>query len=105
MRTTKTYMLVNESPLSLILQSRDNKRRRLLYNDTEKRKQRSLRYASNQESPFIDEQDDNFICEPIVFEDGILNVQENNYILIQTMLPMEVHYLNCQIQKKKQLKC
>ena len=81
MRTTKTYMLVNESPLSLILQSRDNKRRRLLYNDTEKRKQRSLRYASNQESPFIDEQDDNFICEPIVFEDGILNVQENNYIL------------------------
>ena len=81
MKKQKTYMLVNKSPLSLILQSRDSKRRRLLYNDTEKKKQRSLRYASNQDSPFIDEQDENFICEPIVFEDGLLMVDESNYIL------------------------
>ena len=81
MNNQKTYLLVNKSPLSLILQSRDNKHRRLLYNDAEKKKQRSLRYASNQESPFIDEQDENFICEPIVFEDGRLAVSDSNYIL------------------------
>jgi len=81
MNNQKTYLLVGKSPLSLILQSRDNRHRRLLYNDAEKKKQRSLRYASNQESPFIDEQDENFICEPIVFEDGRLLVSENNYIL------------------------
>jgi hypothetical protein len=81
MNNQKTYLLVRKSPLSLILQSRDNRHRRLLYNDTEKKKQRSLRYASNQESPFIDEQDDNFICEPIIFEDGRLVVSETNYIL------------------------
>jgi hypothetical protein len=81
MNNSKTYLLVRKSPLSLILQSRDNRHRRLLYNDAEKKKQRSLRYASNQESPFIDAQDDNFICDPIVFDDGRLLVSEDNYVL------------------------
>ncbi|NCX26843.1 MAG: GNAT family N-acetyltransferase, partial [Burkholderiaceae bacterium] len=31
---------------------------------------RALRYARNQKSPFEDEQDGNFILEPIVFENG-----------------------------------
>lgn len=78
----KMYQLVgSKSPVSLVLQSRDNPQRRLLHNDAEKKKNRSLRYASNQESPFVDEQDENFICEPIVFEDGVLSVPETNYTL------------------------
>lgn len=42
---------------------------------------RALRYASNQKSPFEDEQDGNPILEPIVFEDGMLQVPKNNPVL------------------------
>jgi hypothetical protein len=42
---------------------------------------RVLRYASNQKSPFEDEQDDNPILEPIIFEDGFLSVPKNNPVL------------------------
>lgn len=80
---TRIYQLIGKSPLSLRLQSRDSKTRRLLYNDKEQKKNRSLRYASNQDSPFVDEQDDNFICEPIFFEDGVLKVKESDYTLIK----------------------
>lgn len=79
---TKTFLLKGEkSPVSFILQSRDNKTKRLLYFDPEKKKQRSLRYASNQTSPFQDEQDDNAIVEPIIFEDGVLQVPDTNPVL------------------------
>jgi len=79
---TKTFLLRgNKSPVSFILQSRDTQTKRLLYFDEEKKKQRSLRYASNQTSPFQDEQDDNAIIEPIVFEDGVLQVPDNNPVL------------------------
>jgi hypothetical protein len=44
---------------------------------------RALRYASNQKSPFEDEQDGNFIIEPIIFEDGFLRVPKNNPVLQQ----------------------
>jgi hypothetical protein len=37
-----------------------------------------MRYARNQESPFVDEQDDTAIVEPIVFEEGILIVPRTN---------------------------
>ena len=39
-----------------------------------------MRYARNQNSPFQDEQDDNAIIEPIVFEDGFLHVPKNNQV-------------------------
>jgi hypothetical protein len=42
---------------------------------------RALRYAVNQKSPFEDEQDGNAIIEPIVFEDGLLNVPKQNPVL------------------------
>jgi len=44
-----------------------------------------LRYARNQNSPFQDEQDDNAIVEPIVFEDGFLHVPKNNQVLQKFM--------------------
>jgi hypothetical protein len=44
---------------------------------------RALRYASNQKSPFEDEQDGNAIIEPILFEDGFLRVPKNNPVLQQ----------------------
>lgn len=80
----KTFLLKdNRSPVSFILQSRDTQTKRLLYFDQEKNKNRSLRYASNQTSPFQDEQDENAILEAIVFEDGVLHVPDTNPVLYE----------------------
>jgi hypothetical protein len=81
---TKTFLLKsNKSPVSFILQSRDNSAKRLLHFDEKLKKNRSLRYASNQNSPFQDEQDDNAILESIVFEDGVLQVPDTNPVLYE----------------------
>jgi hypothetical protein len=44
---------------------------------------RELRYARNQKSPFVDEQDGNAILEPVIFEDGLLHVPKENQVLQQ----------------------
>ena len=80
----KSYKLTRETaPLSLILASRHTNRFPLLHFDEETGTNRPLRYARNQNSPFQDEQDDNAILEPIVFEDGFLYVPKNNQVLQQ----------------------
>jgi len=75
------FYLKKKSGPSFILQSRDMPTRRLLHNDG--KKNRSLRYASNQDSVFVDEQDENIILEPIIFEDGVLRVAPGNNVLIE----------------------
>lgn len=75
------FLLKKKSGPSFILQSRDMPTKRLLYNDG--KRNRSLRYASNQNSVFVDEQDDNVILEPIIFEDGVLRVLPGNDVLIK----------------------
>ena len=80
----KSYKLTRETaPLSLILASRHTNRFHLLHFDEETGTNRPLRYARNQNSPFQDDQDDNAILEPIVFEDGFLYVPKNNQVLQQ----------------------
>ena len=80
----KSYKLTRETaPLSLILASRHTNRFPLLHFDEETGINRPLRYARNQNSPFQDDQDDNAILEPIVFEDGFLYVPKNNQVLQQ----------------------
>tara|TARA_R100000773_G_C4209444_1_gene109375 strand:- start:548 stop:1297 length:750 start_codon:yes stop_codon:yes gene_type:complete len=80
--TAKTYRLKRDAaPLTYMLASSHSKRANLLYFDEEKGINRQLRYARNQRSPFVDEQDGNAIMEPIIFEDGMLNVQKENQIL------------------------
>ena len=78
----------NTAPLSFMLASRHTRRYPLLHFDNTTQINRELRYARNQKSPFVDEQDNNAIVEPIVFEDGILAVSTTpfyrgfwNYIL------------------------
>jgi len=51
---------------------------------------RELRYARNQASPFVDEQDGNAIIEPVVFEDGFLRVPKSNQVL-QRFLDVHPH--------------
>ena len=78
----KVYRLTRDAaPLSYMLSSKHTKRKALLYFDEETGINRALRYARNQKSIFEDEQDGNVILEPIVFEDGFLNVSKTNQTL------------------------
>jgi len=78
----RVYVLKDVAPpLSFMLPSRNTKRFPLLHFDEATNTNRALRYARNQKSPFEDEQDGNYILEPVVFEDGVLVVQKNNPVL------------------------
>ena len=78
----KIYVLkANTTPLSFMLSSRNTGRYPLLHFDEEKGINRPLRYARNQKTPFEDEQDNNAILEPVVFEDGYLTVPKTNPVL------------------------
>jgi hypothetical protein len=88
--TDKVYKLLKGSPLSYTLLSRNNVRAPLMWFDEEKGINRVLRYATNQNSPFEDEQDGTAILEPIVFEDGFLHVPKTNPVL-QKLLHYHPH--------------
>jgi len=80
----KIYKLKsNGTPISFTLPSRNTSRFQLLYFDEENNTNRALRYARNQKSPFEDEQDGNFILEPVIFDNGFLNVPRTNPVLQQ----------------------
>jgi len=78
----RTYLLkIKEAPLSYYIAHKDTPRKRLLYYNEETNTNHPLRYARNSNTPFQDEQDANVIVEPIVFEDGVLNVPKSNPVL------------------------
>jgi hypothetical protein len=80
----KVYVLKRKTfPISFMLASRNTRNKPLLHFDSSKGLNRALRYAVNQKSPFEDEQDGNFILEPIIFEDGVLAVNKYNQVLQQ----------------------
>ena len=82
--TSKAYRLKNQSaPLNYMLASHNTSRSPLLYFDEDTGVNRPLRYARNQKSPFVDEQDGNAILEPVIFEDGMLHVNAQNQVLQQ----------------------
>ena len=90
-RVDKVYKLTrNAAPLSFMLATRHTRRFPLLWVDPETGINRELRYARNQSSPFVDEQDDNAIIEPVIFEDGFLRVTKNNQVL-QRFLDVHPH--------------
>ena len=66
------------SPLTYVLQSKSTRKKPLLWFDEEKGVNREMRYASNQNSIFMDEQDSNAILEHIIFEYGVLFVPKTN---------------------------
>tara|TARA_R110000796_G_scaffold80932_3_gene178755 strand:+ start:70 stop:813 length:744 start_codon:yes stop_codon:yes gene_type:complete len=76
----RTYRLIGvTAPLSYSLNTRNTRRKPLLHFDGQSN--RALRYASNQQSAFEDDQDGNAILEPVVFSRGMLNVSRTNPIL------------------------
>ena len=78
----RTYILSQGlKPLTLRLQSKSSPRRPLLWFDEEAGYQKELRYATNQKSPFIEDQDKNALLGHIVFSKGVLKVPKQNQVL------------------------
>lgn len=68
-------------PLAFTLPTVHSARTPLLYFDEEVGYNRELRYATNQRTPFVDEQEGTATLGRIVFRDGILRVPKENIVL------------------------
>ena len=75
------YLLHGKTPLTYTITSKHTRRFPLLWFDPEQGRQRELRYATNQFSPFVDEQDGQVTLEHIVFHDGGLHVPKEKQSL------------------------
>jgi len=78
----RTYVLTGtHTPLTYKIPSRHTARHALLWYDKENKEQREIRYATNQNSPFKDEQKGEATLGHIVFRDGSLLVKKENQAL------------------------
>ena len=78
----RTYVIRGDkNPLTYTIKSRHTEKYPLLYFDPEKGSQRALRYATNQSSPFVDEQKGEVTLKHITFEDGSLLVPKQEQAL------------------------
>ena len=77
----------NLKPLTFRLRSKSSRRTPLLYFDEDKGYNRELRYASNQKSVFVDEQQGKSMLGHIIFQNGVLFVPKNEQAL-QKMLSL-----------------
>ncbi len=88
------YLKGTKEPLTYKIGSRHTSRHSLLWYDPDKGYQRELRYASNQKSPFVDEQDGPVTLEHIIFENGTLFVPQQKQALQKLLSlyhPMKDH--------------
>ena len=72
----RMYIVVGQAPLTLTISSKHTSRHPLLWFDNEKGIQREIRYATNQNSPLIDEQKGEATLGHIMFKDGALYVKK-----------------------------
>ena len=68
------YLKGKKSPLTLTIPGKHTRKHALLYFDEKSGKQREIRYATNQDSPLVDEQKGECTMGHIRFLDGTLNV-------------------------------
>ena len=64
----------NMEPLTFTIPSKHTRKHSLLYFDEESGKQKELRYATNQDSPFVEDQKGEVTLGHIIFQDGVLFV-------------------------------
>ena len=84
----RTYFLADGSqPLVWTIPVKHGRRRSLLWFDPELGYQRELRYASNQKSPFVDEQMGTVTMEHVVFRNGSLTVPKEK-VALQKLLSL-----------------
>ena len=68
------YLKGNKSPLTLTIPSRHTRKHALIYFDAKTGAQKELRYATNQDSPFVSEQKGESTLGHIMFKNGSLQV-------------------------------
>ena len=68
------YLTKNKKPLTYTIPTRHSRKTPLLWFDEKTGTQREIRYATNQNSPFVDEQKGEVTMGHIVFRDGDLRV-------------------------------
>ena len=74
MKDRRYYLLQNKEPLTYTLNSKNTSRHPLLWFDEKTGEQKELRYATNQNSPFTQDQKGEVTLGHIIFEDGVLAV-------------------------------
>ena len=80
------YLLNNKTPLTYTLPSRHSTRYPLVWFDPKKGYERELRYATNQQSIFVDQQKGNATLKHIVFEEGHMMVKKEQRNLQEFLL-------------------
>ena len=70
------YLTSNKQPLTFTMPSKHTRKYPLVWFDPKRGYERELRYATNQESIFVDEQDGQVTLKHIVFETGHLLVKK-----------------------------
>ena len=81
------YLKGNKNPLTLTIPGKHTRKHALLYFDPEMGKQRELKYATNQSSPFVDEQKGECTMGHIMFRDGTLRVPKSD-VALQKLLSL-----------------
>ena len=89
----RTYILTsNRSPVTFTIPSKHTSKHTLLYFDKDDREQKEIRYATNQDSPLVDEQKGECTLGHIRFSDGTLKVskeQKNLQLLLSLYHPLK----------------
>ena len=80
------YLLGNKNPLTYTIISRHTRRYPLVWFDPEKGYEREMRYATNQKSVFVDEQEGTSTLSHIVFSEGHLFVPKEKRNLQELLL-------------------
>ena len=94
----KLYELVgNNTPVVNKIPSRHTRKQPLMWFDEEKGYNRELRYATNQKSPFVDEQTGPATLGHVAFRNGKLHVEGRQQNLIKFL---ELHPLNGKLFKE-----
>ena len=84
----RTYILKGrKTPLVYAMNSKHSQKKPLLYFDKELGYQRELRYATNQPTPFVDEQKGTSTLGRIMFRDGTLTVRKED-VTLQKLLSL-----------------
>lgn len=88
----RTYLIKgNDTPVVLVLPGKHTRRKPLLWFDKEKGYERELRYATNQPSPFVDEQEGTITLGHISMRNGVLTIparQRNLQLLLSLYHPL-----------------
>jgi hypothetical protein len=71
------YLKGSKTPLTYTIPGKHTKKHALLYFDKELGKQREIRYATNQDSPLVDEQKGECTMGHIIFRDGKMIVDKS----------------------------